>query len=73
MMIPPRAISCFACAASAARWLAWALWRMFDISIDETLALAAPLGLAEIFRRDGTRDELNRSDISWSRLVMRRS
>lgn len=47
--------------------------RMFDISIDETLALAAPLGLAEIFRRDGTRDELNRSDISWSRLVMRRS
>ncbi|WP_374379125.1 class I SAM-dependent methyltransferase [Dongia sp.] len=46
--------------------------RMFDISIDETLALAAPFGLMEVFRRDGTRDELNRSDISWSRLVMRK-
>lgn len=47
--------------------------RMYDIGIDETVALAAPFGLSEIFRRDGTRDELKRSDVSWSRLVLQKA
>jgi SAM-dependent methyltransferase len=47
--------------------------RMFEISIDETLALASPFGLAEIFRRDGTADTLKRDDVTWSRLVMRKA
>jgi SAM-dependent methyltransferase len=47
--------------------------RMFDIGVDETQALAAPFGLTGIFRREGMRDELNRSDVSWSRLVLRKA
>ncbi|MDY0873506.1 class I SAM-dependent methyltransferase [Dongia rigui] len=47
--------------------------RMFDIGVDETLALAAPFGLTELFRRDGTRDALRRGDVTWSRLVMRKA
>jgi len=46
--------------------------RMFDVSTAETFALAAPCGLVEIFRRDSTRDEFNRSDVSWARIVLRR-
>jgi SAM-dependent methyltransferase len=47
--------------------------RMFDIGVDETQALAAPFGLIEIFRREGARDELSRSDVTWSRLVLRKA
>jgi SAM-dependent methyltransferase len=46
--------------------------RMFSISTAETAALATPYGLAEIFRREATPDELNRGDISWARIVFRR-
>lgn len=47
--------------------------RMFDVSVDETLALASPFGLNEIFRREETRDTLRRNDVTWSRLVMRKA
>lgn len=46
--------------------------RMFDVSAQETLALAAPHRLETVFLREGTRDELKRSDVTWSRLVLRR-
>lgn len=46
--------------------------RMFNVSTAETSALAAQYGLVEIFRRDGTPDELNRSDLTWGRVVLQR-
>jgi SAM-dependent methyltransferase len=47
--------------------------RMFDVSVDDTLALAAPYGLTEIFRREESRDTLQRDAVTWSRLVMRKA
>ncbi len=47
--------------------------RMFDVPVAETLALAAPFGFQTVFVREGTRDELSRGDVSWSRVVMRKT
>lgn len=45
--------------------------RMFDVSADETVALAMPHGLTEIYH--GTRgDMLSRGTVTWSVLALRR-
>ncbi|MFF8958380.1 class I SAM-dependent methyltransferase [Streptomyces sp. NPDC014894] len=43
--------------------------RMFDVSADETVALAARHGLREVYRAGDGADRLGRNGVHWSQLV----